>query len=77
MLVKEETDGKKTEFRDDNTRTQNCRTLLSMSPSTETSKECPVEQSSRERARKSAERDPAKEERTVSPEMPPAQQKAA
>ena len=68
MLVKEETDGKEIEFRDDNTRTQNCRTLLSMSSSTETS---------RERARKSAERDPAKEERTVSPEMPPAQQKAA
>ena len=77
MLVKEETDGKEIEFRDDNTRTQNCRTLLSMSSSTETSKECPVEQSSRERARKATERDPAQEERTVSPEMPPAQQKAA
>ena len=68
MLVKEETGGKETEFQDDNTRTQNRGALLSMSSSAETSKACPGEQSSRERARKATERDPAQEERTVSPE---------
>ena len=77
MLVKEETGGKEIEFRDDSTRTQNRGALLSMSSSAETSKACPGEQSSRERARKASERHPAQEERTLSPEMPPAQQKAA
>lgn len=62
--------GKETEFRDDNTRTQNCGALLSMSSSAETSKGRPGEQSSRERAGKAAERDPAQEEGTGSPETP-------
>ena len=77
MLVKEEMGGKETEFRDDNTRTQNRRARLSMSSSTETSKGHPGEQSSRKRAGKATERHPAQEEGKGSPETPLEQQKAA